>query len=404
MSARPPEWLFALPWDLRRPGGVDQVVLNLYREMSSRNDFVPAVFVPAWEFAVPAESVDDGRPTFRMRLRSPSSAANTLRFLATLPRALARLVPVLRAREVRVVNVHFPGLWALAFVLAKRWLGRNFRVVLSFHGLDIVTAHETRGLARWWWRRLMRGADLLAACSDDLAAQVRAFDNESAARVVTIHNGLDVAAFLAEERPGLSLDPRIAGRRYVLCVAAYEPKKALDVLIRAFALLNRDEPDVFLVIVGVDRGLHEEMVRLASSLDLRDRMLTFLDVPHAELHPFYRHAAVFCLTSRSEPFGLVLLEAGAFALPVVASRVGGIPEVVIDGECGRLVSPGDCEGFARALREILAQPDDSARLGRALARRVSERFTWCEAYGRYRDAGTAARAADGLVPCPTSRE
>ncbi|NDP41115.1 MAG: glycosyltransferase family 4 protein [Aromatoleum sp.] len=383
-----PAWSIVLPWDPSRPGGVDLVALNLYREMRSRGVYEPRMLIASWEHPAPLDSVDDGRPTTRIRLRSPvggrSALVHALTWLLALPAELPRLARHLRAHRVAVVNAHFPGLSALQFVLVKRFLYRDLRVVLSFHGLDIGGAARTRGLERWLWRRLLRSADALVACSHDLAGQIRAFDPGVTARTVTIHNGLDTDGFLAEAAPDAVLDPRLEGRRYILSVAAYEPKKGLDVLIRAFAsLVPRVEPDVLLVLVGVDRGIRAELLALAANLGVADRVVSFTDVAQARLHPFYRAATAFCLPSRREPFGLVLLEAGAYSLPVVASRVGGVPEIIAHGETGRLVPPEDPEALAAELQDLLSHPAERARLGAALHSRVRARFTWAAAYERY---------------------
>ncbi len=380
-------WLFALPWDPRRPGGVDQVVLNLFREMS-RGEYLPRMLISSWEHPSLVESLEDGRPTARLRLRSPVgpkfNVLHTLRWLLSLPTSLLRLHRYLRTHRVAVVNAHFPGLSALQFVLVKRLLQRNLGVILSFHGLDIVAASKTEGIERWFWKYLLRSADALVGCSDYLAEHVRAFEPRAGGRTVAIHNGLDIDAFMAERDWGFVPDPSLNGRQIILNVAAYEPKKGLDVLIRAFATITRSaEPTLFLVLVGVDRGIRGELETLAVGLGVRSRILFFANVPHSRLHPFYAAAQVFCLPSRSEPFGLVLLEAGAFGLPVVASSVGGIPEVITHGESGRLVPPDDAEALARELCDLLKQPGEAQRLGKALKARVRDEFTWRVASARY---------------------
>jgi glycosyltransferase involved in cell wall biosynthesis len=380
-------WLFVVPWDPRRPGGVDQVVLNLFREMFS-GPYAPRMLISSWEHPAPVESIEDGRPTARLRLRSPVAgklnARHTLRWLLSLPMDLIRLHRHLRTHRVAVVNAHFPGLSALQFALVKRLLQRDLCLILSFHGLDIVAASKTEGFERWLWKYLLRSADALVGCSESLAGQVRAFEPRATSRVVAIHNGLDIDAFMAERDAAFAPEPSLDGRRIILNVAAYEPKKGLDVLLRAFAtIVESGEPSLWLVLVGVDRGIRGELEALATSLGVRTRALFFADVPHSRLHPFYAAAQVFCLPSRSEPFGLVLLEAGAFALPVVASRVGGIPEIISHEETGLLVAPDDPNLLAEALLRLLQDSTARARLGEALRTRVRAEFTWTKAHARY---------------------
>jgi glycosyltransferase involved in cell wall biosynthesis len=384
----PPTWLFVHPWEPGRPGGVDLVVLNLFREMAHKNLYAPRMLISSWSHPTLVESIDDGRPTARLRLRSATGdkkhPLNTLTWLLLLPRDLIRLHTYLRSHQVAVVNAHYPSLSALQFVLIKRFLQRKLCIVLSFHGLDIVGAAQTRGFERWLWKHLLRSADTLVGCSQDLAKQISAFEPRSKARIMAIHNGLDMDAFMAERDLEFIPDPRLDDRQFILTVAAYEPKKGLDILIRAFSVIvGRVESDICLVLIGPDRGIRTELEGLAASLGVGKRVLFFSDVPHSRLHPFYNAATLFCLPSRSEPFGLVLLEAGAFALPVVASRVGGIPEIISDGETGRLVLPDDPRRLAEALLHLLLVSTERVQLGKALKARVRAEFTWTKAYSRY---------------------
>jgi starch synthase len=90
----------------------------------------------------------------------------------------------------------------------------------------------------------------------------------------------------------------------------------------------------------------------------------------------YSHAAVFCCPSVYEPFGIINLEAMGCETPVVASAVGGILEVVVDGETGILTPPSDPEALAAALNRLLANPDEARGMGLAGRKRVEERFSW----------------------------
>ncbi len=99
-------------------------------------------------------------------------------------------------------------------------------------------------------------------------------------------------------------------------------------------------------------------------------------VPVAEVVQLYSHAAAFVCPSIYEPFGLINLEAMACGTAVVASRVGGIPEVVVDGETGWLVEPGDAPALGQALRAALADPARARSMGEAGRRRVEAHFAW----------------------------
>jgi glycosyltransferase involved in cell wall biosynthesis len=147
----------------------------------------------------------------------------------------------------------------------------------------------------------------------------------------------------------------------ILCVAHLYPRKDVATLLRA---MQRLESKAVLRIVGIGPEL-KRLRRLCRTLHLEGRV-TFLEhVSFAQLAQEYRNADVFCLPSRQEGFGIVLLEAMAAGLPVVAARAAAIPEVILDGQCGLLVEPGDAVGFAAALDLLLTKPAMRQRLGQA---------------------------------------
>jgi len=150
-------------------------------------------------------------------------------------------------------------------------------------------------------------------------------------------------------------------------------------------------PGVQLVLCASSPDTPELLARLEAAVAGRPEIRwinAMLPVP--EVVQLYSHAAVFVCPSIYEPFGLINLEAMACGTPVVASRVGGIPEVVVDGETGWLVEPGDATALGRALREALADPERARRMGEAGRRRVEAQFAWDRIADRtlavYRDA------------------
>ncbi|MEO8724679.1 MAG: glycosyltransferase family 4 protein [Acidobacteriaceae bacterium] len=138
----------------------------------------------------------------------------------------------------------------------------------------------------------------------------------------------------------------------ILCVAHLYPRKDIATLLRAISQL---ETPASLRIVGVGPEL-ARLRRLSRQLHLEDR-ITFLEhISFGQLAEEYRSAHIFCLPSRQEGFGIVLLEAMAAGLPIVAARAGAIPEVVPDRQCALLITPGDATAFAAALDALLTRP------------------------------------------------
>jgi D-inositol-3-phosphate glycosyltransferase len=170
------------------------------------------------------------------------------------------------------------------------------------------------------------------------------------------------------------------------------------VAIRALAAMHRN--DAMLAIVGGASGA-DGLAEMASLRALADELgvagrVAFVDPkPHHLLSSYYRAADVVIVPSRSESFGLVALEAAACGIPVVASAVGGLLNVVHDGVTGLLVEGRHPERFARAVTQLIDDPAAAAAMGQAAAVRA-RRFTWSFTAARLR------RLYADLVAQPTS--
>ncbi|MGE5549091.1 MAG: glycogen synthase [Bacteroidota bacterium] len=228
-------------------------------------------------------------------------------------------------------------------------------------------------LSTWLERNGLLAADLVIAVSDEMRRDILRAYPVAPARVRVIHNGIDIERFRARAAKD-ALARRGVKEPYLLFVGRVSRQKGLDVLLGAAPLLP---PDLTVVVCAGAPDTPE----LAVELRERARSLPnvrWLEemVPLEDLVQLYSHAAVFVCPSVYEPFGLINLEAMACARPVVASAVGGIPEVVVDGETGFLVPPGEKEALARAVRSVVADPEMAARMGAAGRKRVEESFTW----------------------------
>jgi len=184
---------------------------------------------------------------------------------------------------------------------------------------------------------------------------------------------------LAEPPPG----PRPFSDRFdlpgpfALFVGRLASNKGLLTLIDAFAEIAHEDPAGHLVLVGEDGGARPAVEARVRSLGLERRVHI---LGHVEDEPLlaaaYREARLTVLPSDYEAFGLVLLESLARGTPVVATRVGGIPEVVDDERAGLLVPPGSAPELARALHAVWTDRDLARRLGDYGRTQVVPRFTW----------------------------
>ena len=187
-------------------------------------------------------------------------------------------------------------------------------------------------------------------------------------KLLTIHYGLDkvptAPSELTPEQAGIPAEAPL-----VLAIGRLIAQKDHETLLRSFARIRGRHPDARLAILGW--GALEEPTRaLARELGLAD---TVLLPGRIEPQAWLERADVFAHTPRWEGFGIVLLEAMLAGLPVVATRVSAVPEIVVDGETGVLTDAGDTESIAAALEELLADPARRTALGAAgRARALSE--------------------------------
>ena len=190
-------------------------------------------------------------------------------------------------------------------------------------------------------------------------------------KIGVVPNGIDVNEFEhlpsqqeARRRSGLPSDQRLVGT-----VAQLKRVKRIDVLIRAMTLI----PEASLVIVGDGRE-RGSLETLAGSLGLKDRV--YFAGQQNDVRPWLRSMDVYALSSDWEGLPLAILEAMAMGLPVVATSVGGVPDLVLDGKTGFLVPADDPEALARALINVLRNEKQRSMLGEEGHKRVSTDFSF----------------------------
>jgi glycosyltransferase involved in cell wall biosynthesis len=166
--------------------------------------------------------------------------------------------------------------------------------------------------------------------------------------------------------------PRTVHRQGLLFVGRLDPQKGLEVLLSALARLPND---VSLTVVG-DGAEAQRLRARAAALGVAGRVRWVGAEPQAALADYYRNARlVVAPATAPEGLGLVPIEALLCETPVVASNVGGLPDVVDDGQTGRLVAPSDPALLANTIAEVLANPERLEQWGRAGRTRVLDRFT-----------------------------
>jgi alpha-maltose-1-phosphate synthase len=308
------------------------------------------------------------------------------------------------ARDAAPADVVHAHTWYVGLAGVLIGTLSSIPLVVTMHSLEPLRPWKADqlgagyALSTWAERVSVEQADRIIAVSEQMRADVLAHFRVDPARVVVIHNGVDADTYYPSERRDVLARHRIPSP-YVLFVGRISEQKGIFQLLEAAASLPEG---VELVLCASSPDTPDIKARLTAAVSAQPRV-RWIDqmLPVDELVQLYSHAAVFACPSIYEPFGLINLEAMACATPVVATRVGGIPEVVVDGETGWLVPPGDSGALAAALREALADPERAARLGAAGRRRVEDHFSWdriaAQTMAVYRDAIEARRSRASAV-------
>lgn len=323
-----------------------------------------------------APPLPDSARVFGLR----SSQAPSLKVLSFM-RAVKNFLPRLIRRErVDVTHVAFDY---PTIPVGLRGLGSP--LVATVHHLHFLEAlsmvrHKRRAIATTYLARqfmitraearLLRGADGVIAVSDFTRSSILRLGLPSQ-RVDVVRQGIEPGGFSSctpeAFRSRFSLDDA----PFVLYVGRLEPSKGIEYLISSFAEVRRWHPVARLAVVG--RGSPSYVAKLKRRSERGVVFTGYLD--NDLLHSAYAGAAAVALPSLMEGLGISLLEAMASSKPCVATTVGGVPEVVKAGETGLLVEPGSPPALARALVELLDDPERAMEMGERGRRLVEEKFS-----------------------------
>jgi glycosyltransferase involved in cell wall biosynthesis len=234
---------------------------------------------------------------------------------------------------------------------------------------------------------MLRSADLVVACSEGLREE--ALMLEPGARVVTVHNGIDVNRFLAESTRSFEWPPALKGRKVIIQVGSFQHRKGHDLLVEAFQSVRQRHPETALLLVGSTGAEGDAVRRLVCQLGLQNSVWLFENVPHEQILGILARCDLFVLCSRwekgvvGEGFAIALLEAAVAGLPVVATASCGVPEIIKDRVTGLLVPLEDTDAIGRAICEMIENTDLAYRTAANLSRLVAEEFTWSRAVKAY---------------------
>ncbi len=359
------------------PGGVETVVRELAVRLRNRGQdvevFASDLFDEAhWVRRSDFPPVVDGVPVHRYPVYKRLIPGLTMPLIVGLMNGIGDQQPdLIHAHSHRYGHI-------LESAAEARKLGVPWVATAHYHPArhDQSSLHQSllRVQDLLFGATAYRHADAVIAITEQ--ERILLADFVPSKRIRVIPHGIDLAPWKEPEKDRISLAglPRLPDR-YLLYTGRIAQNKGLPLLLDALGRIPPSER-VPVVIMGRDWGVRPELEQQARRLNIeRDIVWLGYVEDSAAYREVFRRAAVFTFPSEWEAFGLVLLEAMAAGVPIVATAVGGVPEVLDHGRAGRLVPYGDAEALATGIRDLLGSPERSAELAAAGRRRV-ESYSW----------------------------
>lgn len=330
-------------------GGIEQVVHNLSLNLQQLGHQV-VIVSERKPLRLPAHEIIEGLPIYRF----PFTAAGlSIKGSLSYPFMFHWVVQQIRrlVEKYSIDLIHLQGVSRNAAYAIGVGQRTNTPLIATFQGVEVhsvVRGSIPQRLLRWqryWIERILTTAVTVTTCSHALAQDLLHIAPSAAKKITVIHNGVDLAPFLHQP---------VGERRHLFLIGRMVYRKGLDIALRAFAIIKQSMPSAPLLVIAGDGPERANLRALAHSLNLHDQVRWLGAISDRdEIAHLFATSQVAIIPSREEPFGIVCLEALASGCPVVASQVGGIPEIVRNGIDGILVSPEDPQAMATAIMRIL---------------------------------------------------
>jgi glycosyltransferase involved in cell wall biosynthesis len=374
--------LFVTPYFPPQTGGVATYVHAIQRRLRERGHEV-AVLMPGSSHVLTRVGTPAQGDIFECYLRRPWVPSAPLKGFAgwslyALP-TLSRLATFIRSRRIEVVVLEYPMAYMYYFAILRRIL--NFRIVVGVHGDDVLSLSKLDAYERFLVRRLIRKADWLVGHSKSLLAETSRIVGEASYRRSCIPYGVESTRLRALVG-GIPDARAVCDAPYILTVAKLYSRKGLDVLLDSVRQMGPQAGQRRFVVVG-DGPEESRLKEQADALGIADRVVFTGELTFEETARLHERCEFFVLPSRSEPFGIALLEAMTFGKAVVATRVGGIPEFVVHRENGLLVEADDSKGLSAEIVRLIDDSELRSRLGARGRQTVEERYTYDKVISDY---------------------
>ncbi len=336
-------------------GGIEVLSLRALVALRQRG-YEPMVVTSFGDQDLPARDEVMGIPVFRVPFRKALGG----RSLEAVIQCRTQVARLKRELEPDVIQLNFSGPSGY-FLLATATRDDAPLVMAVRHPLDELTCRED-SLAS----RLLRAASWVTGNSRSTLDAARSAVPEIGTRSSVILNGLPAPA---QTPADLSFDPP-----ELLCLGRIVYEKGFHVAVEAFSLIRKAFPAARLTIAG-DGQARQDLEAQARTLGIEQAVRFTGWVSPDDVPETINRASIVLMPSREESFGLVALESGLMGRPVIASRVGGLPEVVQHGETGLTVPRDDPEALAAAAVRLLREPDRARRFGEAARERGLATFS-----------------------------
>jgi glycosyltransferase involved in cell wall biosynthesis len=253
---------------------------------------------------------------------------------------------------------------------------KKYPTLLSVRGIRSKEAKFNRGITRIFDMLIEIPNEMyvlskvpnIIVCSPQMKEMV---GTKTSSKIYVIPNGIDF-----DEIQKIRVEDRLK-HPAILFMGTYSLKKGIDVLLNAVPIIRKEIPSLHVYIAGKSVSEEEDknLKKLAEELNIEESVSFLGFISGAEKYAYYKSADIYVHPSRYEPFGVVLLEAMACGKPIVASRVGGIPFVVEDGETGLLFKSENVEELAEKVILLLRNKELRVKMGKA-GRERAKLFTW----------------------------
>ncbi len=355
-------------------GGVEEALYNLVKEYRRLGHSVN-IITSKWPKDLKKREVIDGIEVERIDFVMPNlSIKGMINFIFKFPKSFYKFRKNIVSKRPDILHIQCAGpngFYALLF----RYLYR-VPLIVTVHGADVQQIPYESRVMKWTLKMLFKKANFVTACSKSLISNdVKNFISTDGKRITAISNGINLEEFNVKEK-------YLHNRPYIFSIGRFVYKKGFDILIKAFSRVLYKFKNLDLIIAGNGPEI-ENYIRLVKKLGIENRVHLIGYADRKKTIKLFNGCEFFILPSRIEPQGIVNLEAMAASKAIIATSVGGVPEIVINGFNGLLISPEEPDELAGKIDYLLKNKEIRQKLGENGRKLVEENFAWLKIAKQY---------------------